>query len=71
MPVKVDLGQAIQGAVLVVLGVLFLAVWAIASLFSFIMPWGSPQSLLFIGVVLVLGGVAFALTGFSYWRRRR
>jgi len=53
------------------LGVVLFVVWALASVFSLIMPFGSPQSLLFIGVILVMGGIAFALTGFRYRRRSR
>jgi len=71
LPVKIDMGQVLQGAMLMALGVVLFVVWVLASVFSLIMPFGSPQSLLFIGVILVMGGIAFALTGFRYRRRSR
>ncbi|UCD45937.1 MAG: hypothetical protein JSV27_05485 [Candidatus Bathyarchaeota archaeon] len=66
MPVKIDLGQVLQGAMLIVLGLILIVVWLFTSALSLILPFGSPQSLLFIGVVLFMGGIAFALTGFRY-----
>jgi amino acid transporter len=71
LPLKIDLGQVVQGAMLIVLGVLLLVFWLLASIFSLILPFGSPQGLLFIGVILVMGGIAFALIGFSYRRPSR
>jgi len=69
LPVKIDLGQVVQGAMLTVLGLVLLVVWLLASALSLILPFGSPQSLLFIGLILFMGGIAFALTGFRYRRR--
>ena len=71
MPVKIDLGQVLQGVMLIVLGLVFVVFWFLASVLSLILPFGSPQSLLFIGVILFMGGIAFALTGFRYRRRSR
>jgi hypothetical protein len=69
--VKIDLGQVLQGAMLIVLGFVLLVVWLLASVLSLILPFGSLQSLLFIGVILFMGGIAFALTGFRYRPRSR
>ena len=69
MPVKIDLDIVVQGAIMTVLGLVLLVVWLLASALSLILPFGSPQSLLFIGVILFMGGIAFALTGFRYRRR--
>lgn len=71
MPLKLDLGLIVQGAMMTALGLLILLVWFLASILSFILPFGSPESLLFIGVILCAGGIAFALTGFRYKRRSR
>jgi len=71
LPLKVDLGLVVQGAIMTALGLLLLVVWFLASVLSLILPFGSPESLLFIGVILCAGGIAFALTGFSYKRRSR
>ena len=69
MPVKIDLDIVVQGVMMTVLGLVLLVVWLLASALSLILPFGSPQSLLFIGVILFMGGIAFALTGFRYRRR--
>ena len=61
MPLKIDLGLVVQGAMLMALGVVLLVVWLLASALSLILPFGSPQSLLSIGVILLLGGIGFAL----------
>ncbi len=66
---KIDLGQVLQGVMLIVLGLVLVVFWFLASVLSLILPFGSPQSLLFIGVILFMGGIAFALTGFRYRRR--
>lgn len=71
MPLKIDLGLVVQGAMLVALGVVLLVVWLLVSALSLILPFGSPQSLLSIGVILLLGGIGFALTGFRYKRSSR
>ena len=71
MPVKIDLGQVMQGVVLIVLGFILLVIWFLASVLSPILPFGIPQSLLSIGIVLFLAGIALALIGFSYRRRSR
>jgi len=71
LPLKIDLGLVVQGAMLVALGVVLLVVWLLASALSLILPFGSPQSLLSIGVILLLGGIGFALTGFRYKRPSR
>ncbi len=68
---KIDLGQVLQGVMLIVLGLVLVVFWFLASVLSLILPFGSPQSLLFIGVILFMGGIAFALTGFRYRRRSR
>lgn len=71
MPVKIDLGQIAQGALLIALGFILLVIWFFARVLSLILPFGSPRSLFFFGVVLIMGGAAFALTGFRYRRRSR
>jgi hypothetical protein len=69
--VKIDLGEIVQGLMLIVLGFVLLIVWLLASVLSLVLPFGSPQSLLYIGGILILGGIAFTLTGFRYKRRSR
>ena len=71
MPVKIDLGEIVQGAMLMALGFVLIVVWFLARVLSFILPFGSPESLLYIGVILFIGGIGWALTGFRYRRRSR
>ena len=71
MPLKIDLGEVVQGAVLMALGIVLIVVWLLARVLSFILPFGSPESLLYIGVILFMGGIGLALTGFRYRRRSR
>lgn len=71
MPVKIDLGEVVQGAMLMALGLVLIVVWFLARVLSFILPFGSPESLLYIGVILFMGGIGLALTGFRYRRRSR
>lgn len=71
MPVKIDLGEIVQGAILMALGFVLIVVWFLARVLSFILPFGSPESLLYIGVILFMGGMGLALTGFRYRRRSR
>ena len=71
MPLKIDLGEVVQGAVLMALGLVLIVVWFLARVLSFILPFGSPESLLYIGVILFMGGIGLALTGFRYRRRSR
>lgn len=71
MPVKIDLGEIVQGALLMALGFVLIVVWFLARVLSFILPFGSPESLLYIGVILFIGGIGLALTGFRYRRRSR
>lgn len=71
MPVKIDLGEIVQGAILMALGFVLIVVWFLARVLSFILPFGSPESLLYIGVILFIGGIGLALTGFRYRRRSR
>jgi hypothetical protein len=69
--VKIDLGEIVQGAILMALGFVLIVVWFLARVLSFILPFGSPESLLYIGVILFIGGIGLALTGFRYRRRSR
>jgi hypothetical protein len=69
LPVKIDLGEIVQGAMLMALGIVLIIVWFLARVLSIILPFGSPQSLLNIGVILFIGGIAFVLTGFRFRRR--
>jgi hypothetical protein len=69
--VKIDLGEIVQGALLMALGFVLIVVWFLARVLSFILPFGSPESLLYIGVILFIGGIGLALTGFRYRRRSR
>jgi hypothetical protein len=69
--VKIDLGEIVQGAILMALGFVLIVVWFLARVLSFILPFGSPESLLYIGVILFMGGMGLALTGFRYRRRSR
>jgi hypothetical protein len=71
LPLKIDLGEVVQGAVLMALGFTLIVVWLLARVLSFILPFGSPESLLYIGVILFMGGIGLALTGFRYRRRSR
>jgi hypothetical protein len=71
LPLKIDLGEVVQGAVLMALGLTLIVVWLLARVLSFILPFGSPESLLYIGVILFMGGIGLALTGFRYRRRQR
>ena len=71
MPLKIDLGEVVQGAMLMALGLVLIVVWFLARVLSFILPFGSPESLLYIGVILFMGGMGLALTGFRYRRRSR
>jgi hypothetical protein len=71
LPVKIDLGEIVQGALLMALGFVLIVVWFLARVLSFILPFGSPESLLYIGVILFIGGIGLALTGFRYRRRSR
>ena len=71
MPLKIDLGEVVQGAVLMALGLVLIVVWLLASALSLILPFGSPESLFYIGAILFAGGIGFALTGFRYRRRSR
>ena len=71
MPVKIDLGEVVQGAILIALGLVLIVVWLLARVLSLILPFGSPESLLYIGVILFMGGIGLALTGFRYRRRSR
>ena len=68
---KIDLGEIVQGALLMALGFVLIVVWFLARVLSFILPFGSPESLLYIGVILFIGGIGLALTGFRYRRRSR
>jgi hypothetical protein len=69
--VKIDLGEIVQGVILMTLGFVLIVFWFLARVLSFILPFGSPGSLLFIGLILFMGGIGFALTGFRYRRRSR
>jgi len=71
LPLKIDLGEVVQGAMLMALGLVLIVVWFLARVLSFILPFGSPGSLLYIGVILFMGGMGLALTGFRYRRRSR
>jgi hypothetical protein len=71
LPLKIDLGEVVQGAMLMAVGLVLIIVWFLARVLSFILPFGSPESLLYIGVILFMGGIGLALTGFRYRRRSR
>jgi hypothetical protein len=71
LPLKIDLGEVVQGAMLIVLGFILIVIWFLARVLSIILPFGSPESFLFIGTILFLGGIGLALTGFRYRRRKR
>jgi protein-S-isoprenylcysteine O-methyltransferase Ste14 len=71
LPLKIDLGEVVQGAILAAIGLVLIVIWLLARVLSFILPFGSPESLLYIGVILLIGGIGLALTGFRYRRRSR